>query len=425
MSWVAAPRPDWVAAINAGQVAPVQAEAELPLSRDELLGEARSRLGLADGGVADFHHDDFPAEPMIDALDRVLAALEAEAELTVMGRWLTRRFVLRLLEVRLQMMAYLREDPGVQEEEIVRPLFVAGAPRTGTTILHALLAADPNHRVPLGWELLRPLPPPDPDPARFAADPRVGLADRELVMPQTVVSGLLKAHVYGGSRPKECLSSMSFTFLTEEFTARYHVPSYESWLLQADLTPAYQMHRLVLQILQRRFGPTDWVLKSPVHLHALPTLFQVYPDARVAVTHRDPLTMLASLTSLIANLRYAHSDRVDYAEIGRGHAQRYRQSLDQLAVLTKEKRLPPAQLHHSRYAEFVEDALAVVRGLYERFEKPFAPETETRVREALAARPKGEHGAHDYSFDDLGLDRDDERAAFRRYQEHFGVPDEA
>ena len=95
---------------------------------------------------------------------------------------LARELQLRLLEVRLQLMAYLRADPGVLDEEIEAPLFVAGAPRTGTTLLHGLLATDPAHRAPLGWELLRPLPPPDPDPEKRARDPRIGIVERELTL---------------------------------------------------------------------------------------------------------------------------------------------------------------------------------------------------------------------------------------------------
>jgi hypothetical protein len=279
--------------------------------------------------------------------------------------------------------------------------------------------------VPEGWELLRPVPPPEPDPGRFAADPRIALADRELVMPQTVVSGLLAIHVYGARRPKECLSAMSFAFLSEEFTARYHVPSYEAWLERCDMTPAYEMHRLVLQVLQRRSGAAAWVLKSPVHLHSLPTLFDIYPDAQVAVTHRDPLTMLASLTSLIATLRWAHSDAVDYARIGAAHARRYRVSLDRLARWVQSQQLPEPRMHHSRYADFMRDAPGVVAELYQRFGRPFTPEAQTRMRDALASRPQAEHGEHEYAFEDLGLDRAAERAAFRRYQSFFDVPDEA
>lgn len=429
MTWAAPPRPEWVEAINAGSIVPLATEAALPFDRDALLGEARARQGRGSAAVgtaalAEFGQPGFEAEALVDPLDRLVAALEAEAELTIVGRWLARRFVLRILEVRLQLMDYLRQDPGVLDEPIEAPIFIAGAPRTGTTILHALLAADPAHRVPLGWELLRPVPPPSEDPTEFAADPRIELADRELVLPQTVVSGLLAIHVYGARKPKECLSAMSFALQSEEFTARYRVPSYEAWLHASDMRPAYEMHRLVLQVLQRRTGPSAWVLKSPVHLHSLPTLFGVYPDARVAVTHRDPLTVLASLTSLIATLRWAHSDAVDYGEIGAGHARRFHASLDRLAQPELLEKLPAEQMHHSRFCDFMEDPLAVVAAFYERFGSALPRGVEEQARAALTEPPSGEHGAHEYSFDSLGLDRTEQRRAFRRYQAAFSVPDE-
>lgn len=425
MAWEPPERPDWVVAVNAGRVVPMSEEASLPLSRDALMGEARARLGMPDGGLADFGGPGFDAEAMLEPLDVLLPSLENEAELSLMGRWLARRFLLRLLEGRLQLMDLLRRDPGVVDETVDEPLFVAGAPRTGTTILHTLLAADPAHRVPEGWELLRPVPPPDPDPERYALDPRIALADRELRMPQTVVSGLLAIHEYGGRKPKECLSSMSFAFRSEEFTARHHVPSYERWLLDCDMKPAYEMHKLVLQVLQRRTSPADWVLKSPVHLHSLPTLLAVYPDARVAITHRDPLALLASLTSLIANLRWAHSDVVDYAEIGHAHVERYATSLGKLAAMTADGLLPEDPLHHSRYAEFMDDAMTVVAGLYDRFGRPLSDAAAKRMGETLAARPQGgEHGRHAYSVDDLGAEPAVLRERFRSYQEQFDVPDE-
>ena len=140
MTWSPAPRPSWVSAVNNGDVPLINEVAQLPLTRDSLMGEARAHVGLSDFGREDF----------LEPLDVLLPALEDEAELTVIGRWLTRRFLLRFLGVRLQLAAYMRADPGVADEPVTEPLFVTGAPRTGTTILYALLAEDERHRVPLG-----------------------------------------------------------------------------------------------------------------------------------------------------------------------------------------------------------------------------------------------------------------------------------
>jgi hypothetical protein len=417
VSWSPPPRPGWVQAANRGEIFPIAEEARLPLTRESLLGEARARLGLGpEAGVGAIDGDDGFLEPF----EMVLRALEEEAELTVVGRWSTRRFLLRLLEVRFHLASYVRADPGVREEVVEAPIVVTGAPRTGTTALFGALAAEPGLRAPEGWELLRPVPPLEPD--RFPDPARVALADEEFRRLNALSSGLDAIHVYAGRMPKECLSAMSFAFLSEEFTARYHVPSYVAHLERADMTPAYEMHRLVLQVLQRRFGPVRWLLKSPVHLHSLDELFAVYPDARLVVTHRDPLKVLPSVSSLVATLRWAHSDQVDLGEIGRYHAELYSRALDGLAAAQVSRSLDPTRTHHAHHADIVADTAGAARGVHVGLGLGLAPEDEAAVVAAVAASPPGAHGEHRYAFADLGLDQATERQRFAHYVEVFEVP---
>jgi hypothetical protein len=417
MAWQAPPRPEWVRAANAGEIPPISEVARLPFDRDALLRETRAELGVDGSGVDGFGDDGF-----LEPFDVLLRALEHEAALTVLGRWITRRFLLRLLLVRAQTIAYVTRDPGVRDEMVDRPVFVTGAPRTGTTILHALLAQDPRSRVPEGWELLRPVPPPDP--AHYPDETRVELAERELRTPALVTGTLDAIHEYRGRMLKECVSSMSFEFRSEEFTARYHVPSYAAWLATCDMTPAYVWHRLVLQVLQRRVRTERWVLKSPVHLHSLETLLAVFPDARLVVTHRDPLAVLGSVTSLVATMRWTHSDDVDYADIGRYHADLYSGSLDQLVDLTECGVLARRPVYHTQYDAFMRDPLATVVAVADASDVPVDDRTARVMRAYLDEHPQGAHGAHRYSFDDLQLDPADARARFARYQAFFNVANE-
>jgi hypothetical protein len=409
-------RPGWVQLVNAGGVPAIADVARLPLSTDGLLAEARAEAGIDDGGDADFGGD------FREPLEVLLPALENEADLTVLGRWLTRRHLLRLLRVRLQVTRYLRTDPGVLDEAIAGPIVVTGAPRTGTTILHALLAADPQLRAPLGWELLLPVPPPKPDSDE---QPRVDLAEAELRSFAGADPGLDAIHEYGARNPKECLSAMSFAFRSEEFVVRYHVPSYTKWFSQCDMRPAYDYHRLVLALLQRRTARPQWVLKSPVHLHSLGTLLDVYPDARIAVTHRDPLAVLGSVSSLVAHLRWLHSDHVDLAEIGRYHAELYARSLNALAAEDVDQRLrEPGRLHSGSYADLVSDPIAAATACYDTWGQPLSPAARHEMLAYVSARPRGRHGSHEYAFDELGLDTETERARFAPYSRTFNVPNE-
>ena len=324
MTWEPPARPEWVQAVNAGGILPIAEVAELPFARDALLAEARATLGRAPTAAWPTSASDDFLEP----LDVLLPALEHEAELTVIGRWMTRRFLLRFLEVRLQLTEYVRRDPGVVDEEIDAPWFVTGAPRTGTTILHALLAQDPTSRVPEGWELLRPVPPPDPDPERVrrrrphpARRPRAAPArarSRASSTPSTCTAAACTR-----SACRRCRSRSGRRSSPRATTCRRT----SSGTSAATSGPRTTCTGSCCRCCNAARGNVHWVLKSPVHVSALPTLLAVYPDARLAITHRDPLTVLASLTSLVATLRWAHSDRVDFAEIGalpRTHVDRAR-----------------------------------------------------------------------------------------------------
>ncbi|MXZ77829.1 MAG: sulfotransferase, partial [Acidimicrobiia bacterium] len=272
------------------------------------------------------------------------------------------------------------------------------------------------------WELLRPVPPPHPDSDIRSADPRIALAGAELVMPQTVASGMLAIHEYSGRMYKECLSAMSFEFRSEEMVSRTDVPSYQAWYDSADLRPAYRTYRKVLQILQRRMPTRRWVLKSPAHLQGLPALLEVFDDARFVITHRDPTAILPSVTSLIATMRWAHSDQVDFAAIGRHHLELYSRSLDNLIDLIDSGRLPADQTAQVPHKLASTEKMAAARSVYEQLGMDLTAETEAAMAAHVAATPPGKHGGHSYQFEDLGLNQADVQARFARYIERFDIP---
>lgn len=338
---------------------------------DELLDEA----GVALDAAAD--------EPFRIIVDD----LRDRARLTDVGADFTRRWLLRLLRGHADLRDVATADPGVVDETIEAPVVVAGAPRTGTTYLHGLLAQLPGVRAPQGWELLSPLPPPTGDEADD--DPRIRAADEELTFPQRISEPMLAIHRYAGRMHKECLSAMSFAFRSEEFISRYDLPNYVDWLAAADMTTAYDTHRRVLQVLQRRQRTGRWVLKSPVHLNNLPTLMAVYPDARIVITHREPAEVLGSVTSLVANLRRAFSDRVDEAATGRYHLELYGRTLSSLGPWLDDGVVAPDRVVHVRQADLIADPQATLDEIAARFGLPTA---------TVDARPPVETGSHDYTL---------------------------
>lgn len=343
------------------------------------------------------------AEPSaIEPLTILLRSLETEAHLTPAAEVFTEQWLGRLVTGAAAITEWFATDPGTADERVAAPIIVAGAPRTGTTFLHRLLAQDPAARAPQGWELLTPVPPPRADTPDD--DPRILAADDELTWPQRQQPEMQSIHRYAGRMYKECLSAMSFSFRSEEFISRYQVPSYVEWLQACNITPAYEMHRRVFQLLQRHQPTTRWVLKTPVHLNYLPTVLRTYPDARIVITHREPTEVLGSVTSLIANLRRAFSEEVDEAEIARYHLDLYGRSLDALV----DYRIDPEQIFHVDHHDLTANAQATIDRLYDHFGLPSIKVDDT---------PPAEAGLHEYGL--VGIDPSEIDQTFARYRERF------
>jgi hypothetical protein len=406
-------RPAAVRGLNAlGRALEAAGVKPFGLEEEELLAEARRRTGLADFG------DDAFREP----LAIFLRALESEASLTLVGRFLARRELLTWLVNRLQLEDTWRRHPEILREEVRAPIFVTGSGRSGTSLLHELLAQDPRSRVLRTWEALHPCPPPES--ATEGADPRIARADREMRLWERIAPAYGTMHENGGAVPQECIYLTAHELQSDLLSGCYQVPSYQAWLARADKTRGYRYHRRVLQLLQWRCPGERWVLKAPSHLWTLRELFAVYPDARVVVTHRDPLVVMASMTSLVATLFWMRSDRVDPRALAktwlRGVAFMLTHSLEQ-----REKgALPEERIHDVLYHELVSDPIGELRRLYASLDLELMPDAEARMRAYLAARPKDRRGAHRYTFADTGLDLARERARFARYQQRFGVPSE-
>src|SRR5512143_2892637 len=257
--------------------------------------------------------EDFGDPWFREPLGVLLAALEREAALHPLGRVIARSDLTRLLENRLRMTDVLARHPEIAAAPVARPLFVVGLPRTGTSILHELLAQDPANRVPMTWAAMHPYPPPER--ATYRSDPRIAALDQHLSGVDRLLPEFKKMHPMGAELPQECVALTAHDFASMLFSTTHRVPSYQAWLDRADLRPVYASHRRQLQYLQWRCPAEHWVLKSPGHLWALDALLAEYPDACVVQTHRDPLRVIASLASLVATLRSMASNDIDQAAI--------------------------------------------------------------------------------------------------------------
>lgn len=366
----------------------------------DLIEAAKRRTGL----------DDFGGGEFFEPLSRLLESCQREARLNVIGKIALRTDVTRTLCNRLSIQRDRELHPEIATQDIREPLFIVGLPRSGTTLLHILLAADPAHRVPLTWEVMTPSPPTDDNKERRVRHARQSLSSLRWLAPT-----FERVHATGAHLPQECVSLMSPSFLSDQFDTMYNVPSYRAWFLKQDLRPAYEFHRRFLQHLQHRHRAQRWILKAPTHMFALPTLLSIYPDARFVQTHRDPIEAIASVSSLISILRGVFSDAVDPVQIGRDALDYWVEAIANFAG--ERDRLPPQQVCDLHYADIRRDPIGAVRRLYEYFGWSLASETEERMRSVLASQSQTENGNHRYHPSQFGLNS---AGRFADYCERFG-----
>jgi hypothetical protein len=360
-----------------------------------------------------------------DGLEALFDAAAAEADLNEVGLGVFASWVHRRLVNRLQVVEWAKRHPELEGERVERPLVVLGMLRTGTTLLCELLAKDPANRPLMKWEGLSCVPPPER--ASFESDPRIAKAVGEVEFQYRMVPKLRAVHYEPGDGPTECVALLTQSFRAQDFFGLLRVPSYVAWYRGCDFRPGYDYHRLCLQLLQSR-APGRWSLKAPGHMHALDALTAVYPDARLVVTHRDPLRVVPSAASLSA------TSRPDSLTRGRDRAgmARYfgRLWLDELGLMTDRlvafrERRPDVRFADLQYADLARDPVDAVRRTYASFGETLSPEAEAAMKAHVAASPQGRHGPHPYALADFGLEAGLVRERFARYVERFGVPQEA
>ena len=358
-----------------------------------------------------------------EGLRELVRALDSEARLTLLGRLSARTLILRLLENRAHLAADRARFPEIALEKIARPLFVVGLPRTGTTLLHTLLAQDPATRTPLAWEAREPSPPPERE--SFERDARIAPCARELEGLYRLLPEFRAIHPMEANWPQECVAITAHAFVSLQFSTTWRIPSYTRWLARQDHGPAYALHRRVLQHLQWRNPRERWVLKTPGHLWTLSALFAAYPDAGVIHTHRDPVRVLASLASLAVQLRKIASDAIDPGEIGREWGPELALALARASAFRRREPGLAERFVDVQFGDLDRDPLAVVQKIYAHFGLPLGDEARARMKAFLERNPREKHGVHRYRFEDFGLDVSEERRRFSAYSEEFAVQSDA
>jgi hypothetical protein len=379
---------------------------------------ARNRRAedLLQWACSEAESDQFGPPIFLEAFRRLHKAFKA-ARLHRDGHFMVEMVLGALLVNRLLLEKTYHEQPEILAEPVTRPIFIVGMPRTGSTLLHRLLAHSEDLRTLKFWEASQPCPPPGQRPD--TVEPRRVLAQNWCDFIHTRTPKLKAAHYTEADSPEECLYLLRNTFMTRSFLLMGRIEPFLDWLKEQPKNLCYKDYRRQLQVLQWNRGPLRWLLKYPTHsVHAL-TILQEFPDACFIQTHRHPAQVISSA----ASLRKCVSSPYWSWEVDAGWRERqYKNLAKSNEELEKAGRiLSPERMVHVKFRDFVADPLETARGLAVHFGLEWSDATHARAQKWLSDNPSDRHGKHRHSLEDTGATADQIEERFRDYIERYGL----
>jgi hypothetical protein len=398
--------------LDAAQRAALEYVAKLDIRFDAeaLLAAARGRAGCEDFGDESFR-------PRLDAM---IAAVEADEGLGPLGRLAVHQRTVRLLTSRLLVEDLVARRPEILDIALPAPIIVIGLPRSGTTHLVNLIAADTRLRSLPYWESLEPCPRPGDGTTRDGIDPRFARCQRDYEA-QVATMPMVRAmhHQYPTAIEEEIeLQDIDFSSYTLEWLAR--VPRWRDFYLTLDQPTHYAYMKKVLQVCTWFRGPCQWVLKSPQHLEQIPALLATFPDATFAITHRDPVSVIVSAITMLAYADRMRRTAIEPEALAAYWVDRVEHLLH--ACVRDRDLLPADRTIDVLFHEFMADDVAMVERIYARTGLPMTKSARATLDAFMAANPRGKYGQIAYNLrGDFGLEPAEVRERFAEYFARFSV----
>jgi hypothetical protein len=368
---------------------------------EDLHASAVKACGLDDFGVDDDNYR--------EALGVLLDSYRRDADLTEAGSKMNRFFVRNALVARLVSEAAFKQYPEHADVPIQRPIFVTGLPRTGTTVIHRLLTADPRHQ---GLELwLAEFPQPRPPRETWPDNPVFAQLDARFKKAHEDDPDYTGLHYMTADEVEECWQLLRQSLHSVSYETLAHIPTYSQWLSRQDWSKSYGRHRRNLQLIGLNEPEKRWVLKNPSHLFALDALFETYPDALVVQCHRPAETIMASMCSLAQHTTAGWSNSFHGDLIGADSMATWSRGLKRFNEVRADH--DQAQFCDVDYFEFVKDPVGAVEGIYRHFGIEVTDESRQAMIDSHEESKKGPRAPkHTYSLSDYGLTDDEVRARF-------------
>jgi hypothetical protein len=385
--------------------------AEQLLDPEQLLAEARRESGLVQ----------FDGPSIEEPLERLTHALRSEARLTEVGVHTWRGRLLNTLITRLRARDWFHRHPEILNEQLPPPVVILGLARTGTTLLHRLLATDPRFYAAAWWEVRFPVPASNDD---MQGTQRIETSKVEVAAILQAMPELAAIHPWDALGADEDIMLIDQTLLSTTAESLACIPSYRTWIHSLDLRPAYGylvqlMKFLQWQKKQRGQRADYWVLKTPMHLGYVEVIAELMPGAVFVQTHRDPLATMPSFASFVHMLWAMNSSAADPHEAARQWSDTLERHLNH--CLEQRGRLRNVFIDVD-FRETVSEPLQVVERIYQRIGLPMTDATRAGVTAYMATHPREGRPKHEYTLEEFGFTRAELEQRFKAYRDTHIFP---
>jgi Sulfotransferase family len=364
------------------------------LSVEALLQNAREQTGLSDFG------DDWFMAPLTRLVDDVnrdagLVSPESSAGARIQSA----------LADRLQLEHYFKDHPEAANEKIELACAIIGLPRTGSTMVHRLLAASPKLIALWWWETAFPFPFPDENPAD--PTPRQEAAKSMVDWLLTEWPDFESIDPMDAMAINEEVVLLDRTFLSTTYDSMMPIHEYGYWQAEQDHEPAIRdLYRFMQVIQHQRVARGEfrrpWVFKTPHYvMGALGGLLKVWPDVKLVMTHRDVTQVLPSYCSMCASLSVNSSTTYKKELQGAHWTRRFKDGLLRLEAIRTT--LPADQIIDVRYEDIVSDPLGTADKLLTSLGHSVDAADRAAFEATIVANARETRPRHKYSAADFGI----------------------
>ncbi|GIH68060.1 sulfotransferase family protein [Sphaerimonospora thailandensis] len=377
---------------------------------DNVLAAARHQTGIEDPGPEGWQER---LQVWIDVLN--------EPNRTDLARMAMFGLSAKFLANRMRIYDFVKRHPEVRDIEIKAPVMVMGLPRSGTSHLVNLLAADSRFRAAPLWELNQMVPAQGEGPGPDGVDPRFKATAEAYEMAQAANPYIKAWHPMDPWRIEEDIEihAADFSGYYPEHLCQ-HAAQWRDYYLAHDQTPHYEFQKLCMQVMTW-FRPRErWVTKYPAHVECIPALLNVFPDAILVETHRDPVGAVISNATMHSYMARTWQKEIDY----RFHLDYWRDlSLRLLNAGMRDRKLIEDQVVDVYYDRLVADNWTAVQAVYDKAGIELTDQARAEIGTFIENNKQGRDGRVVYDLrGHFGVEPEEVREPFAAYLERHPVP---